>query len=101
MKSKTQRLMNAFCIGVGLGIAGHLVNLFIIRPSLNLSSEYLNLTLINLALLPTIIVFIIGLSMSLRYRKYYLITLNIFGLLAMTLVVWYFSYPIIHPGRGL
>lgn len=102
-KNSNIELVSLLGIGLILGIAGHALNLFIIRPAIdsNSLSKWLNLLLINLALLPSITIFVMALFKSQQAKNYLISVLVVLVLCIMGLLVWYFSYPVIHPQIGL
>ncbi len=92
-------LAKLFVLGVLATFVGHFVNLYLVRPYVdpNYSSlaEILSLILINLALVPAIVLFAVGLFKSAHARKYVFIALNVLALLVLAYDVFYFSYPLI------
>ena len=90
-------------LGAVLGIVGHILNLLIIRPAVDsnsLSKQY-NLVLINLVLVPSIAVVVIAVAKSLQNKKYQLVFMGVLALFILAVLVWYYSYPIVHPPIGL
>lgn len=99
--TKGQRYM--FLSAVVLGAVGYLLSLFVIRPAVdgNVLPEGLNVMLINLAMLPCIFLVLLGLYRSWYDKTYLFAVLNLSILTISGALIWYFSYPIVHPPIGL
>ena len=103
MSKHKNNLALLYVIGIAAALIGHALNLYVVRPYVDSSTlpDLMRLLIICLAIAPAIVIFAFGLSKAVRARNYLLASLNVFALVMMALLVFYFSYPILHTPRQL